>query len=73
MCTNKGLLGGDLREGDHLEDLDLDGWIILKLFFKIWDGKSWSGLMWLRIGTGGGRFECGYEPSSSIKCGEFLD
>jgi len=29
--------------------------------------------MWLRIGTRGGRCECGDEPSGSIKCGEFLD
>ena len=33
--------------------------------------KSWTGLNWLRIGTGGG--ECGNEPLCSIKCGEFLD
>ena len=32
-----------------------------------------TGLGWLRIGTGGGRFECGEEPSGSIKRGEFLD
>jgi len=32
-----------------------------------------TGLFWLRIGTGGGRYECGDEPSSSIKCGEFLE
>jgi len=26
--------------------------IILKLIFKKWDGKAWTGLIWLRIGTG---------------------
>ena len=31
------------------------------------------GLGWLRIGTGGGHFECDEEPSGSIKRGEFLD
>jgi hypothetical protein len=31
--VNAGCLWGDLREGDHLEDLGLDGWIILKLIF----------------------------------------
>jgi hypothetical protein len=25
---------GDLREGDHLKDLDVDGRIILKLIFR---------------------------------------
>jgi hypothetical protein len=30
-------------------------------------------LIWLRIGTGGGSFECGNKPSGSIKRGEFLD
>jgi hypothetical protein len=34
---------------------------------------AWTGLSWLRIGTGGGLFECGNEPLGSIKCGEFLD
>jgi len=63
----------DLREGERLEDLGLDGRIILKWFFKKWDGEAWTGLIWLRIGTGGGCFECGNEYSGSIKCREFLD
>jgi hypothetical protein len=32
------------------------GRIILKWFFKKWDGEAWTGMMWLSIGTGGGRF-----------------
>jgi hypothetical protein len=31
-----------------------------------------TGLIWLRIGTGGGSFKSGDEPSGSIKCGNFL-
>ena len=31
-----GVLVGDLRERDHLEDLGADGRIILKLIFKKW-------------------------------------
>ena len=27
----------------------------------------WTGLGWPRTGTGGGRCECGNEPSGSIK------
>ena len=30
-------------------------------------GWAWTGLMWLRIGTGGVN-----EPAGSIQCGEFL-
>jgi hypothetical protein len=47
------ILGGDLREGDHLGDPSIDGRTILKWILKEWDG-AWTGLSWLRRGTGGG-------------------
>jgi hypothetical protein len=45
----------------------------IKMVLQNRDGEAWTGLMWLRIGTGGRRYECGDEPSGSINCGEFLD
>jgi hypothetical protein len=38
-----------------LEDLGVR--IILKLIIKKWDEKVWTGLIWLRIGTGMGSCE----------------
>jgi hypothetical protein len=39
-----------------LEDPGVDGRIILRRIFSKWDGEgTWSGLIWLRIGTGCGR------------------
>jgi len=32
----------------------VDGRIILKRTLKKWDGEAWTGLIWLRIRTGGG-------------------
>jgi hypothetical protein len=31
--------------------------MILSRIFRKWDGEAWTGLIWLRIGTGGGTFE----------------
>ena len=48
-CT--GFWWGNLRERDHWGDPDVHGRIIL---IKKWDVGVWTGLIWHRIGTGGG-------------------
>ena len=40
---------------------------------KMWNEEAWTGLLWFRLRTGGGRCEYVNELSGSIKCGEFLD
>jgi hypothetical protein len=41
------------KERDHQEDQDVGGLIILGWILERWDGVMWTGLVWLRIGTGG--------------------
>jgi hypothetical protein len=45
----------------------------LRQFLQKRDGRARIGIVWLRIGPAAGSCENGYEPSGSIKCGEFLD
>jgi len=49
-----GFWWGDLRGKHNLEHLGVKGMIILKFTFKKCDGGAWTGLIWLRVGTGGG-------------------
>jgi hypothetical protein len=37
-----------------LEDAGVERRMILKLICRKWDGMAWTGLIWLRIGIGGG-------------------
>ena len=71
--VHTGFWWGNLRDGDHLEDLSVNERIILKWIFEKWDGvhgldRSCSGQ-----GQVAGSCECGNEPLGSIKCGEFLE
>jgi hypothetical protein len=47
---------GNLKERDHLGDLDVDGRIIrvLRWIFRKWNVGVGVGSSWLRVGTGGG-------------------
>ena len=47
---------GFSRLRDHLEDLSTDVKIILKSILKKSAGRSWNGLIWLRIGISDGIF-----------------
>jgi hypothetical protein len=58
---------------DRSEDLDFDWRIILEWIFETYDGNLWTRCIWLRVGTIGGSFVHGNEPSDSIECGEFID
>ena len=48
-----GVLLGKPEGKYHLEDPVLDGSIILRYTFRKWDVGEWTGLIWLRTGTGG--------------------
>ena len=49
-----GFWWGNLKKGDHLEDLGVDGRITLKRTLKKENGKAFTGLIWLKIGPSGG-------------------
>jgi hypothetical protein len=53
MCIQE-FGGRNRRERDHLKDPDMDGRIILRLIFRMWDVGIWTELSRLRIKTGGG-------------------
>jgi hypothetical protein len=64
----KGFGGENLTERDQLEDLGVDGSIILKWIFKKLDG----GLDWVDLAQVAWAYECGNDPSISVKYRESL-
>jgi hypothetical protein len=63
----------NLKGKDYLEDMSLDGKIILEWILGKQGGRMWTGCIWIRIGINRGSCEHGNEPSGFIICGEFLD
>jgi hypothetical protein len=55
-----------------LEDLGVNGRIILKWIFKKWDVVARTGLICLWIEIAVGACECGNDPSGSTKRGKFM-
>jgi hypothetical protein len=45
---------GDLEERVHVEDLGTDGRVILKWIINTLEREEWTGLIWPKMGTGGG-------------------
>jgi hypothetical protein len=62
----------NLKEGDHLEDLDVDWRIIVNLSQRRSVGECGRDLSGSAKGLVEGCCEHGNEPSGSIKCADFL-
>jgi hypothetical protein len=67
-----GFWWGNLRKRDHLEDSGVDGRVILKWIFKMWDE---GGMDLIALAQNRdkwcGSCKCSNDPSGSIKCTEF--
>lgn len=49
-----GVCCGNLKEGDYLRDVGVDGRIILRCILLRWYARAWTGFIWFRVGTSGG-------------------
>jgi hypothetical protein len=48
-----GFWWGNLKSKVHLGDPSVNGRIVLRRIFRMWDVGEWCRLSWLRINTGG--------------------
>jgi hypothetical protein len=51
--VHTGFWWGELKDRDHFKDLSIDGRIILKYILKKQNGRTWTGLIWLRTEPSG--------------------
>jgi hypothetical protein len=65
-----GFWWGNLRERGHLEDLGVDGRILLEEILKKLVERALTGLIWHGVGTDSS--EHSNEPVGSVNCGNFL-
>jgi len=56
MGEMRGAYRVSVERGDHLEDLGVEGVIIIRYIFMQRDKEAWTLLIWFRLGTGGGHF-----------------
>jgi hypothetical protein len=52
--VHTGFSSENVKEGDCLEDQDVDGRMILELRLSKSDGRVWTGFIWRRIESSGG-------------------
>jgi hypothetical protein len=67
------VLVGKPEGKNHLEDLSVEGRMIVKWVFKKWAGVNGLDSPWSGQEQVAGSCECGTEPVGSIKFGKFID
>jgi hypothetical protein len=66
------VLLGSLKERVSLEDPDINRSVIFKFVLKKQEGRTWNGLIWLRIKTSKGCCARGNKISGSTKGWKFV-
>jgi len=67
------VLVGNMKERANLEDLSVDGTVILKCVLKEHNGMAWSGFIWLKTGKSGGLFSARSSNPDILECEKSRD